>query len=108
MHDLTTLQTNDKTRVNRTQLLTSCVFLLQVPREVRDHRGAPRLRGAPGLRLDEGPHHWHEGVCGVSAVRHEEEAGSAVQGTRGVPSGDTLECHHGVRLPRQVEDAGKV
>jgi len=86
----------------------SCVFLLQVPREVRDHGGSTRLRGSPGLRLDEGPHHWHESVRRVSAVRNEEEAGSTVQGTRSVPPGDTLECHHGVRLPWQVEDAGKV
>ena len=43
----------------------------------------------------------------VPAVRHEEEAGGALQGTRRLPPRDALDRDHGVGLPRQVEDDGE-
>ena len=86
----------------------SSILCLQILDTLRDHRGAPRLRGPPGLvGLDQDAEGRLDGVRRVPAVRHEEEAGGALQGTRRLPPRDTLDRDHGVGLPWKVEDDGE-
>lgn len=84
-----------------------CILCLQVPGEVWDHGGEARLWDPPGVRLDKVAQGGNNRVRGVPTIRHEEETGSALQGTRRVPPWDPLERHHGVRLPWEVEDVGE-